>query len=77
MSELVVFAPFATAIAIVWIVLHYRSQRRREREASAGVQRRSEHELNALAESMEKRIQALEQILDAEAPGWRKKHEHA
>lgn len=76
MAELVVFAPFATAIAIVWIVLHYRSQRRREREERTGAEQRSSHELEQLAESMEKRIQALEQILDAEAPGWRKKHEH-
>lgn len=31
-------------------------------------------ELTALAERMERRIEALEQILDVESPGWRKKY---
>lgn len=31
-------------------------------------------ELLALADKMERRIEALEQILDAESPGWRQKY---
>lgn len=64
-------------VAIVWIVMHYKHKRRSERSEMVA-HNASNAELMAIAARMEKRIQALEEILDAEAPGWRKKHhEHA
>jgi phage shock protein B len=70
-AELVVFAPFVTACFIVWIVLHYRD-RRRQHELMKMQSRTSDSELGALAEKLERRLQALETILDTEVPGWRK-----
>lgn len=70
-----IVATFATPVLIVWIILHYvhKNKKAREATAPAGL---SNGELAHLAERMEQRIEALEAILDAEAPGWRKKHEH-
>lgn len=67
-----VVSPFAFALGIVWMILHYRDRRKqRETQLPQG----TDHaRLEVLAEKMERRIEALEQILDAEAPGWRKKH---
>ena len=66
-------APFLFVITIVWLALHYRQQRRMARTVEAA-DSASHAELAVLAERMERRIEALEQILDAEAPGWRKRH---
>lgn len=70
-----VISPFAFTLVLIWMVLHYRDRRRAH---EAQTPRNVDHvRLEAVAEKMEKRIDALEQILDAEAPGWRKKpHEH-
>lgn len=79
MEELVpiiaILAVFGTPVAIVWIILHYVHKNKKAREEVAGSL--PGHDLARLAERMEQRIDALERILDAEAPGWRKKHEHS
>lgn len=72
-----VMVPFLFVIAIVWLVMHYKERRHMRKEIPAAVNA-SNAQLMTMAERMERRIDALEQILDAEAPGWRKKyHEHS
>lgn len=69
---------FGMPIAIVWIKHHYKHKRLSEEALGTQAAHTSSAELNALAQRMEHRIEALEQILDAEAPGWRKRHhEHS
>ncbi len=69
----VIFVPtvlFLIFVAPLWLVLHYRDKRRRLDEA----QRLSDDEnisLQRYAEKLEQRVEALETILDTEAPGWR------
>jgi phage shock protein B len=69
---------FGMPVAIVWIHHHYK-HKRLDREAGAEqAATASSGQLLSIAERMERRIDALEQILDAEAPGWRKRHhEHS
>lgn len=64
---------FATPVLIVWIVLHYRAKRRRENSADGNHRAGSQIELEQMAEKLERRVQALETILDAEVPDWRKR----
>ena len=52
-----------------FIVIDRREQR--EMTQSTGA---ASAQLVDIAHRMEQRIEALEQILDAEAPGWRKRH---
>jgi phage shock protein B len=54
-----------------WIVLNYLSKRRESAAAQAGDPLMNT-KLQAIAGRLEKRVQALETILDAEVPGWRK-----
>jgi phage shock protein B len=69
--------PFVFVISIVWLVMHYRHIRRAAKEIPAAVNA-SNAQLMSVAERMEHRIDALEEILDAEAPGWREKYrEHS
>lgn len=69
------------AIISIFVVLpgmamYFADRKRRWQHEQAGTST-GHSELSALAERMERRIDALEQILDAESPGWRKKyHEH-
>jgi phage shock protein B len=65
---------FTFITVIVWLRLHYKERQRREGAQLASAANASNAELAMAAEKMERRIDALEQILDAEAPGWRKKH---
>jgi phage shock protein B len=71
------------AIISIFVVLpgmamFYADRKRRWQHENAARPASSNNELIALAEKMERRIDALEQILDAESPGWRKKyHEHS
>lgn len=63
---------FMLVVAPVWLVLHYRSQRKMNQglsqdEAEALVK------LTRQATSMGERIKTLETILDDEMPDWRKK----
>lgn len=61
---------FMLFVAPIWVIMHYRSQRK----INQGL---SEDELSQLqqlarqAEQMRERIQTLEAILDAESPQWR------
>lgn len=57
-------------VVLPWMFLHYGSKRREAAKQGAAGQPASA-ELGALAERLEKRVQALETILDAEVPGWR------
>ena len=61
---------FVLFVAPVWLWLHYNNRSSRGAELSQSEQQR----LAALTEEstrMRERIQALEQILDAEHPNWR------
>ena len=61
---------FLAVVAPVWIIAHYVTRWRTAKTLSAD----DETMLSELWESaakMEARIVTLEQILDAEAPGWR------
>jgi phage shock protein B len=64
--------PFITAIAIVWMIVHYKRQKRAETMSSPEEQQTMERMVNLL-EKMEGRIVTLEKILDAEDPRWREK----
>ena len=68
-----VLSTFATPVLIVWIALHYRSKRRQEDSADRSSRLGSQVEFEQMAEKMERRVQALETILDAEVPDWRKR----
>ncbi len=61
---------FLTVVVPVWIVFHYITIWRREKR-----QRRQEKtsymDLQAQAERMEDRLDAIESILDTDAPQWR------
>lgn len=69
---LIAFMPFITAIAIVWMVFHYRRHRRGEAMTSQEEQHTMERMIGLL-EKMEGRIATLEKILEAEDPRWREK----
>lgn len=63
---------FLTVVAPVWIVAHYLTRWRTARALS----REDERALGELWESarrIEARMENLEKVLDAEAPGWRSK----
>lgn len=66
-----ILSPFLFILSLVWLILHYRDRRRSEVKQPATA---ISADLEVRAEKMEQRIDALEQILDAEAPGWRKRH---
>lgn len=70
--EYVAFMPFITAIAIVWMVFHYKRGRRSGTAISSEDQQTMERMVNLL-EKMEGRIITLEKILEAEDPRWREK----
>lgn len=56
------------------MVLWFADRRRRDRSAEASASPAANGDLLRQAERMEQRIEALEKILDAESPGWRKRH---
>ncbi len=61
---------FLTVVAPIWIIFHYITQWRQARRLS-GEDEKALGELWQSARRMESRIDALEKVLDAEAPGWR------
>ncbi len=58
----------------LWLALHYSSRRRRD-EPAVPAQGAQLQRLAQTAERLQKRVQALESILDAEHPGWRNVHD--
>lgn len=65
---------FLVVVAPIWIVAHYATRWRTARMLSRD-QERILADLYESARRMEDRMQSLERILDAEAPGWRGKAE--
>jgi len=65
------FAIFAIFIAFPWIILNFLSRKR-----DAAIQAAGDPTLNAtltgLADKLERRIEAIEGLLDQETPGWRR-----
>jgi phage shock protein B len=61
---------FVVVVAPLWIVCHYITQWRSARRLS-GDDEKALGELWQSARRMEGRIEALERVLDSEAPGWR------
>lgn len=70
------FVPAVIFIGLVlplWLVLHYISKSRQSR----GLSSRDREALQAamsLVDKLEDRIETLESILDAEHPGWHRRH---
>jgi phage shock protein B len=62
---------FVLIVMPIWIFLHYR-QRARQLMPPPPVSTADAGDLTLKAERMEQRITALEAMLDAESPGWRK-----
>jgi phage shock protein B len=68
------FILFVLFVAPLWLWLHYR-EKQRLRELAAGVSAgptAGASELARTAERLEQRVAALEALLDAESPDWRK-----
>jgi phage shock protein B len=59
-------------IGLPWMILHYIVQWRRAGSLKAGDEHMLEDVWRA-ARAMERRIEALEAILEAQAPGWRRR----
>ena len=69
---------FLLVVVPLWILCHYATVWMRMRASAAGpgkvaVERAELDRMRALAEGLEQRIESLETILDAEAPGWRRR----
>ncbi len=58
-------------VALPALILHYNAKKREHSAQRAG-EPLVNTQLQSLADRLEKRVQALETILDAEVPGWRK-----
>jgi phage shock protein B len=61
---------FLVIVAPLWIVAHYLTRWRVSRRLSADDEK-AMGELWQTARRMEARVEALERLLDSEAPGWR------
>ncbi|AXF75898.1 envelope stress response membrane protein PspB [Erwinia tracheiphila] len=61
---------FVLFVAPVWLWLHYSNRQSNSDELSPGERQRLQ-QLTTDAGQMRERIQALEEILDAEHPNWR------
>jgi phage shock protein B len=64
---------FMVFVAPLWIIFHYRAQRRQATEVSPEEQATTET-LTRVAERLEERVATLEKILDVEQPRWRQTH---
>ncbi len=72
LTELI-FVPLVLFLVLVmplWIVFHYLTLWKRERRQHAGEVHRDQ-ELQELAHRLEDRLDAIESILDNDAPAWR------
>ncbi|WP_375750241.1 envelope stress response membrane protein PspB [Vibrio sp. HN007] len=68
---LIVFLIF---VAPLWLFLHYRSKK----TSASGLSQEDYEKLESLsakAESLQKRVNSLERILDSETPNWRQNYE--
>jgi len=66
---------FVLLVMPIWIFMHYKAKNRPLAPPvprAAGFSDQDAADLFATADRMEKRVSALEAIMDAEAPGWRK-----
>ena len=68
----IVLVGMAGSFVTFWVILLYR---RKEKKLPAAAQAYELGELSAMADTMNRRIDTLESILDAEVPGWREQHE--
>ena len=67
---------FLVVVAPLWIIFHYVTVWKRMRAGSAGpgkvvIDRAELERMRELAEQLERRVESVETILDAEAPEWR------
>jgi phage shock protein B len=67
------------AILCVFVILpgmamYFADRKRRWRQSQAEPADADYSRLLSMAEKMERRIESLEKILDAESPGWRRRH---
>lgn len=62
----------AGSFVTFWVIMLYR---RKEKKLPAAARAYELSELSAMADTMNRRIDTLEAILDAEVPGWREQHE--
>lgn len=65
------FAIFTIFIAFPGMILYFLSKRR-EQAGNSPASPSMNADLLRIAEKLERRVQSLETILDAEVPGWRK-----
>lgn len=65
---------FVLFVLPVWLLLHYRSRARKLAPVlpQPEINTSDLHELARLAERVEHRLDALESLMDAEQPGWRR-----
>ncbi len=61
---------FMVFVAPLWIILHYRAQRRQAENVGAE-ERATIETMTRVAERLEERVATLEKILDVEQPRWR------
>jgi len=75
-ASLAVLQPALIAFMVIvmplWIIFHYVYGHKRSRSLAVDDQQ-ALIELRALAVDLEERIETLEKILDADAPGWRER----
>ena len=66
---------FLAIVVPIWIICHYATVwvRMRAGPGKVVVEGAELERMRALAEKLERRIESLETILDAEAPEWRKR----
>lgn len=69
-----VLAILCIFVVLPGMVLWFADRRRRDRVGDTQASVTANADLVRQAERMEQRIEALEKILDAESPGWRKRH---
>ncbi|KFI13664.1 envelope stress response membrane protein PspB [Vibrio coralliilyticus] len=77
MSSFLIAGPlivFLIFVAPLWLILHYRSKKK----TAGGLSEDDFQRLQTLSEKadkMQKRVDTLERILDAETPNWRRRYE--
>ncbi|MEN8718920.1 MAG: envelope stress response membrane protein PspB [Oceanococcaceae bacterium] len=68
-----IFVPLVVFVALVlpvWIVAHYVTIWRREKRDRSQITG-AQNELETLADRLERRLDVIEQLLDADEPDWR------